>query len=149
MPPPVNLGFVEKTVLNFIISTYFGMKNPLPIFICLPGLVLNNPSVYLKLIGVYGSIIGAITTLVALGYTVKYATIIVKKIIKRKKHKPLTPVEIKFIDDVAKDAKNAKKDKFKNVKKFVKRRTGNVTPQQGKVLTKVVKRVKKFKKFKN
>jgi hypothetical protein len=144
MPPPTNLKFIDKTILNFIIGTYFGIKNPLPTLVCLPGLIAGNPKVYLQLVGTYGAVLGAITSLVALGYTIRYATRIVKKIIQKKKHRPLKPVENKFIARVAKDSKHTKKVTKKNLRKFLPK----LTPKQNKAITNKIKKIKKFKKFK-
>ena len=141
MGNPFSLRFIDKTILNFIISTYFGIKNPLPTLVCLPGLIAGNPKVYLQLVATYGSVLGAITSLVALGYTIRYATRIVKKIIQKIKHRPLKPVENKFIGRVAKDAKHTKKVTKKNLRKFLPK----LTPKQNKAIT---NKIKKFKKFK-
>jgi len=150
MGPPFNLTPVQKNISDFIISTYFGMKNPLPTIICSPGVIAENPKVYLQLISVYGSIFGAITSLVALGYSIKYSITFIKKIIKKKKHRPLKPLENKFINDVAKDTKHNKKVTKKNITKFVERRSKGkkLSSKQKKVLSTVLrkKRISKFGK---
>jgi hypothetical protein len=150
MGPPFNLTPGEKNISNFIIGTYFGMKNPLPTIVCLPGIIAENPKVYLQLISVYGSIFGAISSLVAIGYTMKYSISFIKKLIKKKKHRPLKPVESKFINDVAKDTKNTKKVTKKNITAFIQRRTKTrkLSLKQKKLLSTVLrkKRITKFGK---
>ena len=125
MPPPVNSTFIQKSIIDLVIGIYFGMRNPLPTLICLPEIILERPGFYLKFAGVYGSVFGAITTLVSIGYTIKHATRIVKNIIKKKKQRSLNSEENKFINDVAKDTKKSKKPTKRSILSFITRRTKN------------------------
>jgi len=148
MSVPFTLDNYQKVIMNFITSTYFGMSNPLPTIVCLPGVIAENPKMYIQLVGTYGSILGAITTLVGIGYTIKYATRLVKKIIKKKKHRTLKSNENNFINDVAKDAKKTKIVTKKNITKFIQKRNGHLSKRQKKIITTVL-RTTKIKKSNN
>jgi hypothetical protein len=88
----------------------------------LPGIILENPKKYIKFASIYGSIFGAISTLVAIGFTLKYAIKVVKRMIAKRKHRKLTTVENNLITKISMDTKKHKKVSKTNILNFLKRK---------------------------
>ena len=150
MPPPTTLSTSERNILAFITLSFFGARNPIVALVGIHGVIFENPRVNLQLAETYGAIFGALTTLVAIGHTLKYAIRIVKKVIQRKKHRSLKTVEVKAINEIANDTKHGKKVTEKNVMKFVHKRTRKgISPKQRIAIRKVIRKKnnKKVKKF--
>jgi len=143
---PVKVSFTEKKIVELIHGLFFGLNNPVSTVVCLPGIIIENPKHMLALVTTYSSILGAITTLVAMGYTVKYAIRIVKKIIRKIKHRKVKPNESKLINELAKNNKNVK-TKF-DIINFVKKFITKKYKIKSNVLNKTIRKFKKTKRFK-
>jgi hypothetical protein len=146
---PVKVSFTEKKIVEFIHGLFFGLNNPLSITICLPGIIMENPKHMLALLTTYSSILGALTTLIAMGYTVKYAIRIVKNVIRKIKHRKVKPNESKIINKLSKNVKKIKNksDLINFVKKFITKEYKIKSTVLNKTIIKF-KKTQKFKKIK-
>ena len=122
MSPPTTLSFIQRSIFDLIGGMYFGATNPLPTLICLPGIILENPKLYIKFASIYGSIFGAVSTLVTLGFTLRYSIKLIKKFIAKRKHRKLTTAENKLITSIGMDTKKHKKVSKRNILHFLKRK---------------------------